>query len=82
MSSKNDFAAKIKKMQDAAIEKNTIREVIGDKEPRTERKALSVYVDNELWQWVRREAFNTEQSKSDIVAGILSEYAHAHPNTV
>ena len=57
MSNREDFATKMKKMQNAAIEKNTIREVIGDNEPRIERKALSVYMDNDLWQWVRREAF-------------------------
>lgn len=44
------FATKLKKMQNAAFDKNTIREVIGDTETHTKRKALSVYMDNELWQ--------------------------------
>lgn len=56
--------------------------VVGAGESRTERKALSVYMDNDLWQWVRREAFNTERTKSDIVAEILADYAHKHPNDV
>ena len=39
-------------------------------------------MDNDLWEWVRREAFNTERTKSDIVAEILADYAHKHPNDV
>ncbi len=82
--SKEDFATKIKKMQNTPIEKSTIREVIGDTSstPDTERKALSVYMDNDLWQWIRREAFTKEESKSSIVTTILADYAHSHPNTL
>lgn len=82
--SKEDFAAKIKKMQDTAIEKNTIREVIGDSDQTSteDRKALSIYMDNNLWQWIRREAFIKEESKSSIVTNILVDYANSHPNNL
>lgn len=89
---RDEFSNRLARANKVTHEKTSIREITGEdkladnsqgkKAPAKSPsyRGLSIYVDNDLWDWVKRESFYKEESKSSIVVRILEKYARSHPN--